>query len=148
MLLVNIAGTYEQEEDWNTAIDLHQQAYDNDPTYYKAIVSLARLKAQLGKLDEAIPLYEKALDITPNDPLRHAILGGCYLAHGDELKARAYYEEASRLDPSGTHHDDASDESEGTPAPGDYARQELAKLNATDPSKKKTDHRGWRWFSR
>jgi len=124
--LVNIAGTYEQEEDWAQAVALHERALQIAPTYHKAIVSLARLKAALGKLDEAIALYEQALEIKPNDALRHAIVGGCYVATGDRGKARHHLEHASRLDPPRpTKPPTEGDE----PAAGEYARQELAKLD-------------------
>jgi len=145
VLLVNLAGTYEQEEDWQNALRLHSRALEINPEYYKAIVSLARLKAQIGEIDEAIPLYEKALSIRPDDPLRHAILGGCYLAQGDEEKARKFFETASLLDPAGGRRELRIDEADAPPAPGEYARQELAKL---DEAQRKKDSTGWRWFGR
>lgn len=121
-LLVNIAGTYEQEEDWREAMALHERAIAVSPEYHKAIVSLARLKAMVGKVEEAIPLYMKALQIQPDDPLREAILGGCYLAVGDPVRAAEHLRRASELDPPRTA--DVSEQ----PSPGDYARSELAKL--------------------
>ena len=123
-LLVNVAGTYEQEEDWHRAIELHEQALTISPDYHKAIVSLARLKAMVGQLPTAITLYERALALQPNDPLREAILGGCYLADGDEDSARTHLERASQLDPPRARQRGEEDQ----PAPGDYARAELDKL--------------------
>jgi Tfp pilus assembly protein PilF len=146
-LLVNVAGTYEQEEDWLNAVRLHQAALDIAPQYYKALVSLARLKAQTGKIDEAIPLYEKALTMKPNDPLRYAILAGCYLSNGDEHRAKELFEKASELDPPGGSGKVRISEDESPPPPGDYARQELAKLNEAELKRQK-ESRGWRWFGR
>ena len=148
VLLVNVAGTYEQEENWDRAITLHRAALDINPNYYKALVSLARLKAQTGLIDEAIPLYEKALSIEPTDPLRYAILGGCYLSQGDEVKARAYFERASELDPIGSKKKIVIDEAEAPPAPGDYARQELDELDKAAEKRLKDEKGGWRWFGR
>lgn len=121
-LLVNMAGTFEQEENWNEAKRLNQMAVDRFPYYHKAIVNLARLHAMFGRLDLAIPLYERALELQPNDALRHSVLGGCYLADGRVEDARAQFEQAVALDADGD--------------PGRYAAQELAKIGApsTKPS--------------
>ena len=113
-LLVNMAGTYEQEENWTEAIRLNETALEKDPEYHKALVSLGRLHAMFGRLEQAIPLYERALELSPDDALRHSVLGGCYLAAGRPGDARAEFERAVALDP----------ESE----PGLYAAQELQKL--------------------
>lgn len=129
-LLVNIGGTYEQEEDWDQAMALYSQALEAQPDNHKAIVSLARLKAARGRMDEAIPLYERALALQPSDPLRHAILGGCYLANGEREKARVHFERASELDPLRAKSPISTGDEQ--PSPGDYARDELAKLDAFD----------------
>ncbi len=113
-LLVNMAGTYEQEENWTEAIRLNELALQKDPDYHKAIVSLGRLHAMFGRLDLAIPLYEQALELSPNDALRRSVLGGCYLAAERPDDARAQFALAVELDPD-------SD-------PGRYAAQELQKL--------------------
>jgi tetratricopeptide (TPR) repeat protein len=147
-LLTNIAGTYEQEEDWNRAMELHQQVLQIDPDNYKALVNVARLKAQLGKIDEAIPLYERALSIHPEDPLRHAILGGCYSSQGDEAMARSYFEKASELDPSGSRVTIHIDEADAPPSPGEYARQELSKLDEEARKRQTKPSNPWRWFGR
>ena len=113
-LYVNMAGTYEQEENWNEAIRLNEEALKKSPDHHKAIVSLGRLHAMFGRLDQAIPLYERALALSPDDALRRSVLGGCYLADGRIEEARAQFEQAVTLDPDGD--------------PGQYAAQELAKL--------------------
>lgn len=113
-LYVNMAGTYEQEENWQEAIRLNEEALERAPDYHKALVSLGRLHAMFGRLDRAIPLYERALELSPNDSLRRSVLGGCYLADGRIEEARAQFTQAVALDPEGD--------------PGRYAAQELANL--------------------
>ena len=113
-LYVNMAGTYEQEENLVDAVRLNEEALERFPDHHKAVVNLARLHAMRGQLDRAIPLYERALALQPDDALRHSVLGGCYLAAGREADARHQFEEAVRLDP--------------TSDPGKYARQELENL--------------------
>ena len=124
-LLVNMAGTYEQEENWTEAIRLSEMALQKDPDYHKAIVSLGRLHAMFGRLDLAIPLYEQALELSPNDALRRSVLGGCYLAAERPDDARAQFALAVELDPD-------SD-------PGRYAAQELQKLGQNTPGGEDTD---------
>jgi len=113
-LYVNMAGTYEQEENWNEAIRLNEAALEKAPDYHKAVVSLGRLHAMFGRLDQAIPLYERALALQPDDALRRSVLGGCYLADGRTEDARAQFEAAVALEPKGD--------------PGLYAAQELEKM--------------------
>ena len=113
-LLVNMAGTYEQEENWTEAIRLNETALQKDPDYHKAVVSLGRLHAMFGRLDLAIPLYERALELSPDDALRRSVLGGCYLAAERPEDARVQFTRAIEIDPD-------SD-------PGRYAAQELQKL--------------------
>ena len=134
-LLVNMAGTYEQEENWNEAIRLNEAALEIAPDYHKALVSLGRLHAMFGRLDRAIPLYEQALALQPGDALRRSVLGGCYLADGRIEDARAQFAQAAALDPD-------SD-------PGRYAAQELAKLgpapNTPDPETEAEEPKKKRW---
>ncbi len=113
-LYVNMAGTYEQEENLPDAIRLNEAAVERFPDYHKAVVNLARLYAMRGQLDRAIPLYERALEIQPDDALRRSVLGGCYLAADRPDDARREFLRAVELDPDGD--------------PGKYARQELDKL--------------------
>ena len=120
-LYVNLAGTYEQEEQWNEAIRLNEEALEKAPDYHKALVSLGRLHAMFGRLDQAIPLYERALELQPDDALRRSVLGGCYLADGRTEDARAQFELAVALDP--------------TSDPGKYAAQELEKLGPRPKNK-------------
>lgn len=130
-LYVNMAGTYEQEENLPEAIRLNEAAVERFPDYHKAVVNLARLYAMRGRLDLAIPLYERALELQPGDALRHSVLGGCYLAAERPEDARREFTQALELDPD-------SD-------PGRYARQELEKLGPApsadsdreDPKKKR-----------
>ena len=128
-LYVNMAGTYEQEENWQEATRLNEVALEKAPDYHKALVSLGRLHAMFGRLDLAIPLYERALELQPDDALRRSVLGGCYLADGRTEDARTQFERAAALDPG-------SD-------PGKYAAQELEKLGpAAKPKGEREDREG------
>ncbi|MBV9850191.1 MAG: tetratricopeptide repeat protein [Armatimonadetes bacterium] len=132
-LYVNMAGTYEQEENLPDAIRLNEEALERFPDHHKAIVNLARLYAMRGQLDRAIPLYERALELQPDDALRLSVLGGCYLAAGREDDARRRFERAVELDAEGD--------------PGKYARQELEKLGPVPaPPKDGPEKKRWGLF--
>lgn len=129
-LYVNMGGTFEQEENWNEALRMNEIAVARFPNYHKGVVNLARLHAMFGRLDQAIPLYERALQLQPNDSLRHSILGGCYVASGDTAKAQVHLRRAIELEPNGD--------------PALYAQQELDKIPSTD--KKDPNHKRWGLF--
>ncbi len=131
-LLVNMAGTYEQEENWTEAIRLNELALEKSPDYHKAVVSLGRLHAMFGRLDEAIPLYERALELDPEDALRRSVLGGCYLAAGRTDDARNQFAQAVALAPDS--------------GPGLYAAQELQKLGVNPSGENEPKKKRWGLF--
>jgi tetratricopeptide (TPR) repeat protein len=114
-LYVNMAGTYEQEENLAEAVRYTEMAVAAFPDHHKAVANLGRLYAMRGQIDRAIPMYERALAIEPDDALRHSVLGGCYLAAGRPDLAGPHFARAVEIDPGG--------------GPGKYARQELDKLD-------------------
>ena len=85
-----------------------------------------------GRLDLAIPLYERALELSPGDALRRSVLGGCYLAAGRPEDARAQFALAVELD----------SESD----PGRYAAQELQKLGVKPSKEDEPKKKHWRLF--
>jgi len=54
------------KRDYETAIDLFKKALSLDPTNYLLLNKVGATLAHLGRADEAIMLYHKALDIRPN----------------------------------------------------------------------------------
>ena len=76
----------------------------HDPKLANDYKNLAKSYAEFGKLDEAVRLYQSALQITPDDArIRNKL--GILFARTDELaKALVQFKEAVRLDPG---YDDA-----------------------------------------
>ncbi len=131
-LYVNLAGTYEQEENWTEATRLNQEALEVAPNYHKALVSLGRLHAMFGRLDLAVPLYERALELSPDDALRRSVLGGCYQAEGRTEDARREFMRAVALDPAGE--------------PGLYAARELQTLGPPNAEGEEPKKKRWGLF--
>jgi predicted TPR repeat methyltransferase len=71
---------------------------DEHPRESAILVRLARLLHRLGRMDEAIPLMRKAVDIA-RTPATLNDLGSLYLAAGDRAAAIDEYQSAIRLDP-------------------------------------------------
>lgn len=131
-LYINMAGTYEQEENLPEAIRMNEAALQRFPDTHKAIVNLARLHAMRGDLDRAITLYERAVELQPDDALRHSVLGGCLLAAGRDEEARPHFERAVLLAPDTD--------------PGRYAAQELNKIGpAPSPDGEDAGPKKKRW---
>lgn len=63
-------------------------------------VSRADSLVTRGSYQEAIPEYERALAITPNDAVVHNRVGVCYQRAGHPNRARRHYEIAVEIDPA------------------------------------------------
>jgi tetratricopeptide (TPR) repeat protein len=65
--------------DFEKARDLFQQALDQDPNNPDILNMLAHSQRKLGKIDDAIDNYKKALAIKPNFPEAREYLGETYV---------------------------------------------------------------------
>jgi len=78
-------GKYEEAE------NNYRDALTTFPDYYRAVASLARVRAAQGDLNDAILQYEKAVKLLP-DPNFVAALGDLYKLTGRDKDAQAQYE--------------------------------------------------------
>jgi tetratricopeptide (TPR) repeat protein len=76
--------------DYETAERHYNDALTTFPDYFRALASLARVKAALGDLAGAIKQYEYAVKVLP-DPTFVAALGDLYKLTGKEKEAKAQY---------------------------------------------------------
>jgi len=82
------------------AEDCFRKALKRKPVFLHAIVNLAKSLEKQERLDEAIPLYERALALDPAFPQLATNLAQLYRARGDALRARRLLERVSRdVDP-------------------------------------------------
>ena len=63
---------------------------NNDPTDFEAHYNLAAMLQARGKVNDAIPQYQAALDLRPDDPVANNGLGSAWLSEGEPGKAAPY----------------------------------------------------------
>jgi tetratricopeptide (TPR) repeat protein len=87
-LLIQLGITCDHLDDLECAERVSRQAIQIDPTYAEAYNFLGYYYAERGiKLDEAVELIQKAMELQPNDPNITDSLGWAYFKKGDYSKA-------------------------------------------------------------
>jgi tetratricopeptide (TPR) repeat protein len=59
-----------------------KKALEIDPEFDLALNSLCEVYNKMGRLDEALQIGKQLVQITPNDPLAHAVLSRLYMQKG------------------------------------------------------------------
>lgn len=85
-------------EDKSEAKALYRRAMQIDPNNTEPMIHLALLLTDEGKVDEALPLLERALKGTRHRLLAYAALGVAYARRGDRDKALAAFNEGLKID--------------------------------------------------
>jgi predicted Zn finger-like uncharacterized protein len=77
----------------------YREALAKNDKYVPALVGEARLLLKEGKLDEARPRVDKAIEVAPKDPSAQAVYGRYCLATGAPAKAKEAFASAVLLEP-------------------------------------------------
>ena len=85
--------------EWNNAIKLLEQGLNLNPHHDGAYRIRAMWLGKIQRFSEAHQDLRKALEIDPNNPASHEILGDIYLAEFRSSQAFSAYREALRLNP-------------------------------------------------
>lgn len=85
-------------EDLENLASLEQQA-EADPQSGKVRVQLGNIYYDMGRFDAAIPWYEEALLLMPNDVNVRTDLGTAYLYSGNPIKAVDLYKQSLNIQP-------------------------------------------------
>ncbi len=92
-----------EARNWNDAIGHFGRAVASDPDFPPALVGLGKSLVTAGRAAEAVPPLEKAVKLTPDDPVSHYQLSFAYRRVGREAEAqkelalyRRLYEEQQR----------------------------------------------------
>ena len=70
-----------------------------DQQNVSALVLLAGLESSLGKFDQAIANYQRAVGVAPNDVRLYVALGGLYESQGNWQQAQSVYQKALAIQP-------------------------------------------------
>ena len=79
-----------REGNWDQSITYYEQALVLDPRNAELLISAAQTYAMLRQFPTALKLYDRALDITPNDPDLMAAKAGIYQAQGNLQEAARF----------------------------------------------------------
>jgi TolB-like protein/Tfp pilus assembly protein PilF len=84
-----------REGHWDQSIAYLEQALDLDPRNVELLINGAWTYARLRQFPEALKLYDRALDMTPNDPEVMAGKAGIYQAEGNLQEAAMFLTQIS-----------------------------------------------------
>ncbi len=89
-----------REAHWDQSIAYFQQALILDPRNVELLIDTASTYGMLRQFPAALQFYDRALDITPNDPDVMAAKAGVYQAQGDLQEAARFLSEINWQTPS------------------------------------------------
>lgn len=97
-----LGWTYHFQGKIQDAIAECKRAIEVDPDFGNPYNDIGAYLIALGRLDEAVPWLERAIDAPRYDPRHfpHFNLGRVYLAKGMFSRARQYFQEALRIEPN------------------------------------------------
>jgi serine/threonine protein kinase/Tfp pilus assembly protein PilF len=96
-----LARVAKREGHWDQSVAYYEQALTLDPRNAELLVDAAQTYEVLRQFPTALKLYDRALDITPNDPNVIATKAGIYQAQGNMQEAGRVLSEINEQTPSG-----------------------------------------------
>lgn len=82
---------YIKTRSWNTAVDWLGQAVKLQPEYFEAYFLQGNVYMEMGRVDEAINAYDRAIQLRPDDTNTHLKLGLAYIAKNNWNAALGQY---------------------------------------------------------
>jgi len=79
---LNKGFEYFAERDYERAAILFEKAINADHSFEAAYSALSETLNRMGKIDEAIPIVQKWIEINKYDPLAHTALSRLYVQKG------------------------------------------------------------------
>ena len=97
---IKIAQSYERAGDYESAVRIYEEVFQNDSLNITLFDALKRGYLQLKRYSDAIALLERWLRLQPRDINLLAQLGSVYILASDEPRAFAAWEAAVGLGPN------------------------------------------------
>jgi tetratricopeptide (TPR) repeat protein len=85
---------YQQQDQPEKALEYYRKTIDLDSGNTDAFYNSGLILFKLGRIDEALDRFEKALALKPDDPAFLEMAGRCYINKADFAKAIEYLEKA------------------------------------------------------
>ena len=89
-----------REGNWGQSIDYFEQALTLDPRNLELLITTAETYTMLRQFQVALKLYDRALDITPNDPDMMAAKASIYQSEGNLQEAAIFLSEINEQTPN------------------------------------------------
>ena len=86
--------------DYAGALEVLERFLDSNPDSHEALVSMAMCHANLGRMDEALRMIDRALGLTDRDPMIYEIQGDILSSLGRANEARSAWRRALKLNPN------------------------------------------------
>jgi len=96
-----LARVAKREGHWDQSVAYYERGLTLDPRNAELLVDAAQTYEVLRQFSTALKLYDRALDITPNDPNVIAVKAGIYQAQGNLQQAGRVLSEINEQTPSG-----------------------------------------------
>lgn len=94
-----LANLYFQEEQFDEALALYDQAVDQFPTFRRAYKNAALIHVRNSDFKKALPFLTKTLELGENSSTTYGLLGFAYASEENNLCAESAYRQAILLDP-------------------------------------------------
>jgi tetratricopeptide (TPR) repeat protein len=88
------------QSQYQEAAQQFQAEIDNDPAHLQAMCYLADSRVRLNQMDEAQPLLERLVKLSPSNSMEHLDLGIVYSELGRKDDALAEFQAAAKISPS------------------------------------------------
>jgi TolB-like protein/Tfp pilus assembly protein PilF/predicted Ser/Thr protein kinase len=98
--VVGLGAVSRREGHWDQSVAYWEQALALDPRNVELLVQAASTHAELRQFQAALKLYDRALDIVPNEPNLMASKAGIYQAEGNLEQAAKFLSQINAQTPS------------------------------------------------
>ena len=91
-----------QEENCTQAMEDYKRALSRNPNHFNSYYSLGNCYRKIGNTEEALRIFEKALELSPDKAYRaktHYNIANLHQKKGDANKAKVHYEKVIELEP-------------------------------------------------
>jgi len=80
--LLNKGFQYFAQKNYERAIIFFEKAIEEDESFEAAYSALSESLNRMGKIDEAIPIVKKWIEVNKHDPIAHTALSRLYVQKG------------------------------------------------------------------